>query len=252
MKNVSIVSGRLTKLLVIFVSLAFLVTSLSSCSTVANGIEHAHLEVQVKMSNTIFLNPVRPDQKTIFVEFRNTSQVPMPDLKQMIIAKLEQKGYRIVADPYKAEFWLQGNVLYMGEKKKHMTLAGMVAGGYGGALTGLAFGRGYGKVGAVGAGTLIGSAVGAVVGAAIHVDTYIGVVDIQVKQKVNGTVQEQVTSNLQNGIGTKIKTNYKTSTQYQAFRTRIGVEATQTNLNLKKAIPVIEEKLAQEIAGLFD
>ncbi len=245
-------NSKFFKFFAIFISLAFLVASLSSCSTVATGIEHAHLEVQAKMSNTIFLNPVRPDQKTIFVEIRNTSQVPMPDLKQMVIARLEQKGYKIVSDPYKAEFWLQGNVLYLGKESKHMTLAGMVAGGYGGALTGLAFGRGYGKLGAVGAGALVGSLAGAVVGAAIHVDRYAGVVDIQIKQRVNGEIQEQVNSNLQNGIGTKIKTNYKTTTQYQAFRTRIGVEAVQTNLNLKKATPIIEEKLAQEISGLFD
>jgi len=245
-------NGRIVKLLAIFISLAFLAASLSSCSTVATGIEHAHLEVQAKMSNTIFLNPVKPDQKTIFVEFRNTSQVPMPDLKQMIIAKLEQKGYRIVNDPYKAEFWLQGNVLYMGKASKYMTMAGMLAGGYGGALTGLAFGKGYGKVGAVGVGSLIGSAAGALVGAAIHVDTYLGAVDIQIKQKVNGVIQKQVNSNLQNGIGTREKTTYKTTTQYQAYRTRIVVKATQTNLNLKKATPIIESKLAQEIAGLFD
>jgi len=244
--------GRIVKLLAVFMSFVFLIASLSSCSTVATGIEHAHLEVQAKMSNTIFLNPVRPDQKTIFVDFRNTSQVPMPDLKGMIISRLEQKGYRIVNDPYKAEFWLQGNVLYMGKETKYMTLAGMLAGGYGGALTGLAFGRGYGKVGAVGAGAAIGSLAGAVVGAAIHVDTYIGVVDIQIKQKVNGIIQKQVNSNLQNGIGTKVQTNYKTTTQYQAFRTRIGVQATQTDLNLKKATPVIESRLAQEISGLFD
>ncbi len=245
-------NSKFFKFFTIFISLAFLVASLSSCSTVATGIEHAHLEVQAKMSNTIFLNPVRPDQKTIFVEIRNTSQVPMPDLKQMVIARLEQKGYKIVSDPYKAEFWLQGNVLYLGKESKHMTLAGMVAGGYGGALTGLAFGRGYGKLGAVGAGALVGSLAGAVVGAAIHVDRYAGVVDIQIKQRVNGEIHEQVKSNLQNGIGTTVKTNYNTKTQYQAFRTRIAVEAVQTNLNLKKATPIIEEKLAQEISGLFD
>ncbi len=244
--------NRIFYFFTVLASFALLASSLSSCSTVASGIEHAHLDVQAKMSNTIFLNPVRPDQKTIFVEFRNTSQVPMPDLKQEIISALTQKGYTLVQDPYKAEFWLQGNVLYMGEQKKHMTMAGMLAGGYGGALTGLAFGSGYGKLGAVGAGSLVGSAIGALAGAAIHVDTYIGVVDIQIKQKVNGTVTKQVNSNLQNGIGTKVKIKYNTTVQYQAYRTRIGVQATQTNMNLKKATPIIESKLAQEITGLFD
>ncbi len=239
----------------LFLFLAFgLLTAfaLSSCSTVASGIEHAHLEVQAKMSNTIFLNPVRPDQKTIFVEFRNTSQVEMAGLKQEIISMLNKKGYTVIQDPYKAEFWLQGNVLYMGEQKKYMTMAGMLAGGYGGALTGLAFGSGYGKVGAVGVGSLAGAAVGALAGAAIHVDTYLGAVDIQIKQRVNGTITKQVNSKLQNGIGTKVKTNYNTTTNYQAYRTRIVVRATQTNINLKKATPIIEYNLSKEIAALFD
>ena len=230
----------------------FTAFALSSCSTVASGIEYAHLEVQAKMSNTIFLNPVRPDQKTIFVEFRNTSQVEMADLKQEIISMLNKKGYTVIHDPYKAEFWLQGNVLYMGEQKKYMTMAGMLAGGYGGALTGLAFGSGYGKVGAVGVGSLAGAAIGALAGAAIHVDTYLGAVDIQIKQRVNGTITKQVNSKLQNGIGTKVKTNYNTTTNYQAYRTRIVVRATQTNINLKKATPIIEYNLSKEIAGLFD
>ena len=245
--------NRIFYFFAVLVSFALLASSLSSCSTVASGIEHAHLDVQAKMSNTIFLNPVRPDQKTIFVEFRNTSQVPMPDLKQEIISALTQKGYTLVQDPYKAEFWLQGNVLYMGEQKKHMTMAGMLAGGYGGALLGSTMGTGWrAKAGTIGAGAAVGSILGMVAGAAIHVDTYIGVVDIQIKQKVNGTITKQVNSNLQNGIGTKVKTNYKTTTQYQAYRTRIGVQATQTNMNLKKATPIIESKLAQEITGLFD
>ncbi|AEA33645.1 complement resistance protein TraT [Hippea maritima] len=244
------------RLLGVFMVFAFLASSLSSCvstvSTIARGIEHAHLEVQAKMSDTIFLEPVKPDQKTIYVEFRNTSQVPMPDLKQMVISKLQEKGYTIVEDPYKAEFWLQGNVLYMGKQSEHMTMAGLLAGGYGGALTGLAFGRGWGKVGAVGVGSAVGAAAGAVVGAAIHVDTYLGAVDIQIKQKVNGVIQKQVNSNLQNGMGTTESTTYKTTTQYQAYRTRIVVQATQTNLNLKKATPVIEDRLAKEIAGIFN
>ncbi len=229
------------------------VYALSSCSTVASGIEHANLDVQAKMSNTIFLNPVRPDQKTIFVEFRNTSQVPMPDLKNLIIAGLEKKGYQVVTDPYKAEFWLQGNVLYMGKQERHMTLAGMLAGGYGGALLGSTMGTGWrAKAGTIGAGAAVGSVLGMVAGAAIHVDTYIGVVDIQIKQRVNGIVTKQVNSNLQNGIGTKVKTKYNTTVQYQAYRTRIGVQATQTNMNLKKATPIIEYNLSKEICGLFD
>ena len=229
----------------------FLMTQLSGCSTVASGIEHAKLETSAKMSNTIFLNPVTAEQKTIFVQVKNTSEVPMPNLQSKVVTLLSQKGYKIVADPYKAHYWLQGNVLYMGKESKHMTMAGALAGGFGGALVGSAFGSGYGKLGAVGAGGLIGSAVGMVAGAAIHVDRYMGVVDIQVKEKVNGTVKVNETSNLQQGIGTTYHSTRNTKTSYQAYRTRIGAEAVQTNMNLKKATPVIEDKIAMELAGIF-
>lgn len=225
---------------------------LLSCSTVTSGVEHAHLETQAKMSNTIFLNPVSPSKKTIYVQIRNTSDVPMKNLKAGILELLQNKGYKIVQDPYKAEFWLQSNVLYMGKESKHATMAGALAGGFGGALIGSAFGSGYGKAGAAGAGSLIGSGLGMLAGAAIHVDTYIGVVDIQVKQKVNGNVKTETNSNLQNGIGTTVKSNYKQTTNYQAYRTRIAVSATQTNIDLAKATPVIENKLASEIAGIFE
>ncbi len=247
--------GKFFKGLAVFVSLAFVATSMSSCATVATGIEHANLAVQAKMSNTIFLNPVSLQNKTVFVDFKNTSQIPMPDLQQMVITDLQQKGYTVITDPSKAnsaEFWLQGNVLYMGEQKQSMTLAGMLTGAVGGAaLAGATIGEGYGKGGAALAGAAVGSLIGGLVGSAIHVDTYIGLVDIQIKQKVNGVVEKTVGSHIQNGSGTYNNSTYNTVSKYETFRTRIGVQATQTDLNLKKATPVIEGRLAQEIAGIF-
>lgn len=229
----------------------FLTLQFSGCSQVATGIEHAKLDTSAKMSDTIFLNPVRPDQKTIFIQVKNTSEIPMPDLQSYVSNLITAKGYKIVDDPYKAHYWLQGNVLYMGKESKHMTYAGALAGGFGGALVGSAFGNHYGRLGAMGAGSIVGSALGAIAGAAIHVDKYMGVVDIQVKEKVNGTIKAKESSNLSNGIGTTYKSTRNVQTSYQSYRTRIVAEATQTNLNLKKAVPVIENKIARELAGIF-
>jgi len=99
----------------LFTTGLLLVVEMGGCAQVATGIEHAKLATSAKMSKTIFLNPVRLGQKTIFIQVKSTSQVPMPDLQSDVVNYLTAKGYKIVQDPYKAHYWLQGNVLYMGK-----------------------------------------------------------------------------------------------------------------------------------------
>jgi len=232
-------------------SILFLTSYLTSCTNTMSAVEHKNLETSAKMSNTIFLNPVSPEHKTIFVQVKNTSDAPI-NFQNLIIQKLEAKGYKVVHDPYKAHYWLQSNVLYVGVEKKHLTATGALVGGFGGGLIGSAFGSGRGKIATTGAGALIGSGLGMLAGAAIHVDKYMGVVDIQVKEKVRkGTVQAQTQSNMQQGIGTAYSSTHKSTSQYKAYRTRIAVEATRTNLNLAEAIPVLDDKLSSETAGIF-
>lgn len=243
--------GKIAKGFLLITVGLFLTLQFSGCAQVATGIEHAKLETSAKMSKTIFLNPVRPDQKTIFIQVKSTSQVPMPSLQSDVANYLTAKGYKIVQDPYKAHYWLQTNVLYMGKETKHLTMAGALAGGFGGALIGSAFGSGYGKLGAMAVGGMIGTGLGMIAGAAIHVDRYMGIVDVQVKEKVNGFVQAKMTSNLKQGTGTTYHTTRTLNTSYQAYRTRVAAEAIQTDMNLKKAIPMLENKIAMELAGIF-
>ncbi len=265
---------------------------LSSCSTVMSGIENAKLQTQAKMSSTIFLTPVGPSQKTIFVQVRNTSQVPMPDLEAMIKQKLESRNYKVIDDPQQAHYWLQANVLYMGKESQYATFDGALAGGFGGALAGAAIGRGYGQGAAALGGAAAGSLIGALAGAAIHVDTYLGVVDIQVSERLPGAVKQTVTSNYSQGEtgpstgatithqssgtynnnanftqgsyannsttqiqenkeGTQVTSQYQKETNYQAYRTRIVVEAKQTNMDLQKVTPEIENLISNEISGIF-
>jgi len=90
-----------------------------------------------------------------------------------------------------------------------------------------------------------------IAGAAIHVDRYLGVVDIQIKEKVKEPIQTQVESKLEQGIGTTYHSTREVKSQYQAYRTRIVASATRTNINLQEAVSVLGEKLATEIAGIF-
>lgn len=245
----------LRSVLDIFLILA-LVTYLSSCTTVMSGIDNTKLQTQAKMSNTIFLNPVSPSEKTIFIDIHNTSQVQMPDLKAMIAQKLQANGYRIVEDPKRAHYWLQANVLYMGKESKSATFDGALLGGFGGALAGASVGQHYGKAGAALGGAAVGSLLGALAGSAIHVDTYLGIVDIQVQEEVHGTITQTVASNYSQGesgafTGASVSSQYQKQTNYQAYRTRIAVEAKQTNMDLQKVTPNLENLIASEIAGIF-
>lgn len=275
----------------VFIALG-LVFYLSSCTTVMSGIENAKLQTQAKMSNTIFLNPVSPSQKTVYVQIRNTSQVPMPDLKAMITQKLQANGYKVIDDPQQAHYWLQANVLYMGKETQFATFDGALAGGFGGALAGASIGQGYGQGAAALGGAALGSLLGAAVGSAIHVDTYLGVVDIQVAEKIKGKITKTVTSNYSQGEtgpvvgatittkssgsyknnanytqgsysnnsmtqirenreGTQVSSQYETQSDRQDYRTRIVVEAKQTNMDLQKVTPDIENLISNEIAGIF-
>ena len=235
----------------LFVALAMAVL-VCSCAQTMNAVEHAKLQTQAKMTSTIFLEPVKsPDEKTVFVQVKNTSDVQSLQFEERLKEKLRAKGYRIEEDPYKANYWVQANVLYMGKESQHATLAGALAGGYGGTLAGLSVGHGYGTLGAAGAGALIGSGLGMIAGAAIHVDTYLGVIDVQIKEKTHGPIQTEVRSDLEQGIGTTVHSTHTVNTPYQAYRTRIVASATRTNINLQEAVAVLSDKLAGEIAGIF-
>ncbi|TLS68729.1 hypothetical protein FEF65_03265 [Mariprofundus erugo] len=46
---------------------------LSGCAATQTAISKRNLDVQTKMSSTVFLDPVAPEKMTIFVQVRNTS-----------------------------------------------------------------------------------------------------------------------------------------------------------------------------------
>ena len=53
---------------------------LSGCAASQTMITKRNLDVQTKMSETIFLDPVGPEQKVMYVEVRNTSDKDNFDL----------------------------------------------------------------------------------------------------------------------------------------------------------------------------
>lgn len=75
------------------------VAGLGCCSWLAarlsqTMISKRNLDVQTKMSETIFLDPVGPDKKVIFVDVRNTSDKDNFDITPIKDA-IAKRGYRI-------------------------------------------------------------------------------------------------------------------------------------------------------------
>ena len=92
--------------------------AVSGCSTTATLIEKRNLDVQTKMSDSIFLDPVSPSKQTVFLQVRNTSDKADFSLDDSLRAAIEGRGWRLVNDPDAANFMLQINILSVGQSDK--------------------------------------------------------------------------------------------------------------------------------------
>jgi Enterobacterial TraT complement resistance protein len=77
---------------------------LSGCAATTAAIEKRNLDVQTKMSATIFLDPTSEANKTVFVQIRNTSDKADFDIAPDLTAATATKGYRVVTDPDLPDF----------------------------------------------------------------------------------------------------------------------------------------------------
>jgi hypothetical protein len=202
----------------------------------------------------VFLDPITlTKKKSAYVRFTNTSDFQDLDIQQLLKQNLATKGIEVVTTPTEETYILQANLLYLGEQKDGMTYEGMLAGGFGGALLGASMaGNRPGNVAQAGlAGAVIGTAAGALIGSAFKVSEYLGSLDIQIKEPVEGKVTGTQTASLQNGSSTSTVTNRDIETSWQEYRTRIVVSARQTNIDREQAVTLIANRLSDQVAGFF-
>ena len=225
---------------------------LSACSGTYEAVEHRNLETEVKMSQSIFLDPeIKYANKNIFIEVRNTSDMQDIDFQHIIESRLKERGYNIVQNPVDAGYRLQVNVLYIDRSREGLTAEAAAAGGFGGAVIGAATGRGSTRVTGGLIGTAVGSLVGAAVGSQFSIDSFIGITDIQIQEKVPGGVKGSMTTSADQGTSTTLRTSRNIKSDYQTYRTRIAIEAKETNMDKVRAAQVISDKLGAQIANLF-
>ena len=73
-----------------------------SCAATTTGLGKRNLEVQTRMTDTVFLEPVSPHDRTVLVQVRNTYERADFDIADVVKASIAARGYQIVDRPEEA------------------------------------------------------------------------------------------------------------------------------------------------------
>ncbi|MBS0152279.1 MAG: hypothetical protein JSR31_15205 [Nitrospira sp.] len=210
-------------------------------------------------SNTIFLDP--NTARTVYTQLRNASENQLVTLNE-VNNKLTTKGYQLVQDPEQANYWIQAKVIYCRKAADAVTpeavaKAGPGAGISSGGTSMMAAGgdeSGMGMAGMPNMGAMMRQAMamsgggGGFGGMASFPGlqpppkedgvTYLCVADVQITDRKLGK-----------SIGRPAGGQASGGEKVQLMR-MVG-HARQKSLDIPEATPIVQEKIATGIAGLF-
>ena len=235
--------------------LATAIMALASCAATTTALEHRTLESQTRLSKTIFLDPVSPAQKTIFIAVKNTSDLEM-DIHHSLADALRAHGYKVMNDPSQAHYLLQANILKIG-KMSVAASQNALGGGYGSALAGGVTGAAIGAFSGNSTATLAGGLAGGVIGLAadslVKDVNFTMITDVQISERAGHGVKikEQFDANLDNGTASTTHQSSNRQSQFERYRTRIVSNADKVNLSFAVARPALEQGLVKTLAGIF-
>jgi outer membrane lipoprotein SlyB len=231
--------------------------ALSGCAATTTAIGKRTLDVQTRMTNSIFLEPVTAPQRTVLVEVRNSSDRPQLDIAPAVRAALAERGYRLVDDPQDAQFLLQANVLQVG-RTSAAAADGAFAKGFGSALVGGAAGAGLGRAAsdqteAIIAGAVTGVAASVVADSFVQDVTYSIITDLQISERAGEGVMvtERMTQDLAQGSSGRRILSTREVHDWKRYQTRVMSSANQANLDFEDAAPELVAGLTRAIAGIF-
>ncbi len=240
------------------VALTISVLLLSACAATHTAIHKRNLDVQTKMSATIFLDPVPADHLTLFLQIKNTSDKAGLDLGPVIRQNIENKGYKVVDKLEQAHYLLQVNVLQVGRcdlREVQHALGQGFGSVLGGTLAGAAVGSVASKHSGKGAvvGGLVGAAVTTVADAMVQDVVYSVVSDVQISERVGYSteVKQKTRSKLKQGINGMQEMVSTEKVNWKRYQTRIISTANKVNLKFEKAAPELVAGLSRAITGLF-
>lgn len=237
---------------------AAMASLLVGCAATQLALNKRNLDVQTKMSDTVFLSPTSEKNKTVFIQIRNTTDKTDFDLNVPLRQALEAKGYTVLSEPDKAWFVLQANILSI--EKTTYNPASSPFGSYGAALGGAGVGALAATAGKASGGQIAGTALaaGAATGLAdmlanaLVKDVYFAAItDVQIKERSKNASNVTTQSALKNGKGTTTSVTNAEDSRYKIYQTRILSVANQVNLTIEEAEPMLQTGLTKVISGIF-
>ena len=212
--------------------------------------------VMTSTRQTIFLDPIDDNKKTVLLQIRNTSDKSGLEIESKIRSAIESKGYRIMNSTQSANIMIQANVLQVGKSTLENPFQALT-GGYGSGLEGFATGAAIaGATGGSGRSMLgIGLITGignTILDAAVEVVNFTMITDLQISEKADGEyVSESSDANLKQGTSGYKKSTWEKKTNWKKYQTRIMSVAKKTNLKFDEAEPKLTEGLVKSISGLL-
>ena len=246
-KRFTLHASRFTRPLLLF----FICGLVTGCSNVIRS--------GLMNSNTIFLDP--NTTRTVYTQLRNTSENQLVTLNE-VNNKLTTKGYQLVQDPEQANYWIQAKVIYCHKAADAVTpeavaKAGPGAGISSGGTSMMAAGgdeSGMGMAGMPNMGAMMrqamamsggGGGFGGMAGFPGMQPppkedgmTYLCVADVQITDRKIGKSIGRPTGGQASG-GEKVQLM------------RMVGHVRQKSLDIPEATPIVQEKIATGIAGLF-
>lgn len=249
--------------------------SLIAATVLFTGCATTELQTNAKMTQSVFINPVKKELRTVFLSSKNTSGQRI-NLESTIVSELQAKGYRVIDDPDEATYVLMVNVLYCDKKQENnVGGAALGAGAIGAGVSGYNHG-GAGQAIGIGLGAAL---IGGLIGKATEDTIFQMQVDIMIREKAKGpvyasnstasgqaSVSDSNKAGFMNSFGGGVKDvnatgklNSNTASantqhfeaDYIEHKTMMFAEATKMRLTLEEATPILEKQISNQIAGLF-
>lgn len=226
---------------------------LSGCGAMGTAIKKRNLDVKTQMSETIWLEP--SNNRTVYLQIKNTSDKDMSGLQAKIASAVTEKGYQVVTNPDTAGYWIQANVL-KADKMDLRESQGWLSKGYEGSATAATLGAGITAYNSNSAGATLGvglaaGLVGMAADAMVEDVNYTMVTDVQIAERTSTKVQTDNVAVLRQGMsGAKVQTSSETGNQHK-YQTRIVSNANKVNLKFPEAQPVLEDQLAKSISNIL-
>ena len=180
------------KLSIFIISTLSIGLYMSGCGAASTAIEKRNLEVQTKMSDSIFLEPVALEKQIVYIKIRNTTDKNI-DIEEQIKAAIQSKGFKVVTNPEEAYFMIQANVLQVGKTDATDSDSALKS-GFGGGLLGAGISAATGGSGNnVGVGAAIGAVAGLLADTMVKDIYYSMITDVEIRQRP--AINEKIVQN---------------------------------------------------------